>query len=81
MHDDFKSLKQNPSQNFSKNSKVLKKKSQIISKTPKVRSKIMKCMIKKEKASYQMKNTDLKRPPFLGTSGIYVKIKSVPKYF
>ena len=58
MHDFLNHLNKNPSQNFNKNSKVLKK-SQTISKTLKVRSKIMKCMIKKEKVSHQMKNKDL----------------------
>ena len=58
MHDILKSFEQKPTPHFNKNSKVLKK-SQTISKTLKVRSKIMKCMIKKEKVSHQMKNKDL----------------------
>ena len=51
-------LNKNPSQNFNKNSKVLKNLKQF-QKPQKLGQRSCKCMIKREKESYQMKNKDL----------------------
>ena len=60
MHDALKSFKYKPNQKILRITYQFWKTPKIFSTTPKVRSKIMKCMIKSEKASYQMKNKDLK---------------------
>ena len=52
-------LNKNPSQNFNKNSKVLKIFKQF-QKPQKLGQRLWKCMIKMKKLSYQMRNKDFK---------------------